>query len=262
MSRADCGGTGSVGDDVAYLTNDDYENLPEDDQEAFTVLATLSHSRLQQTETDTHGNLTWVAVMDYMNEVTALAEQLGIEGIHYSADYDQYHSEYSRFARSVEYRLAQIRIQRARRNRKSSISISGPGRERIQHYLERLKAEVHDADIPDKRKRALLDRIADFEVELAKKRFNLAAAMTVVAMVLAMSADSSDLFKDAPSLVNSIAEALGREKVEDDQALERVRLSYEPLKAIPDLRQPERSPAPNGEFGGGFPDDFADDVPF
>ena len=155
--------------DVAYLNEEDYENISEDDHEAFVSLASISRQRLYETETDNSGNLSWEAVMDYMNEVTALAHQLGIDGIHYNADYDQYHAEYARFVRTVEYQIAQIRIQKARRNRKSSISISGAGRERIQHYLERIKEEIRNAEIQEKRKQALLDRIADFEAEMTKK---------------------------------------------------------------------------------------------
>lgn len=254
-------GSGSV----AYLTDEDFENIPEDDHDAFASLVSISHRRLRQTEPDNHGNPTWDAVMDFMNEVTALAEQLGIEGIHYDSDYDQYHSEYARFTRSVEYQLAQIRLRRARRNRKSSISVSGPGRERIQHYLERIKEEVLSANIPEKRKRALLDRIADFEAELAKKRFSLAVAMTVVALVAATTADFSGALKDAPSLVDAISAVLGHEKQKDDEAQERLRLEYVPLKALPDLRpkpdpKPVRTASPT--FGGGFPDDLDDDVPF
>lgn len=251
-------------DSVAYLTDDDFENMPEDDHEAFVTLASICRDRLFDTPTDNNDNLTWEAVTDYMNEVTALAEQLGIEGIYYSPEYDTYHSEYARFARSVEYRLAQVRIQRARRNRKSSISISGPGRERIQHHLERLKAEISAADIPEKRKRTLLNRIADFETELAKKRFNLAAAMAVVALVAATAADFSGVLKDAPSLMDAISAVLGHEKQKDDEALERLRLEHEPLKAIPDMRpKPEPKPVQVARSAsGGFPDDLDEDVPF
>ena len=67
--------------DVAYLNEEDYENISEDDHEAFVSLASISRQRLYETETDNSGNLSWEAVMDYMNEVTALAHQLGIDGI-------------------------------------------------------------------------------------------------------------------------------------------------------------------------------------
>lgn len=250
---------------MAYLHEEDYENISEDDHEAFVSLASVSRQRLYDTETDSNGNLTWEAVMDYMNEVTALAHQLGIDGIKYDADYDQYHAEYARFVRAVEYQIAQIRIQKARRNRKSSVSISGAGRERIQHFLERLKEEVRNADIPEKRKQALLDRIADFEAELAKKRFNLAAAMAVVALVAAAAADFSGMLKDAPSFVDAISAVLGHEKQKDDEARERLRLQHEPLKAIPDMRQeeePKLSQVTRVSFGGGFSNDLDDDVPF
>lgn len=250
---------------MAYLTADDYDNISEDDHEAFVTLANISRERLYDTPTDSNGNLTWESLMDYMNEVTALADQLEIHGIHYDASYDNYHEEYARFVRSVEYRIAQIQIQRARRSRKSSIAISGPGRERIHHYLEKLKEEICAADVPEKRKQILLERIAEFELELAKKRFNLATAMAMVALVAATAADFSGVFKDVPSLTNAISVLLGKEKMSDDEACDRMRLEHEPLKAIPDMRTASTlkpSTSVRDSFGGDYTSEPDDDVPF
>jgi len=242
---------------MSYLREQDYDDLPEDDDEAFVRLEGLSRDRLHQADTDEHNNLTYQAAMRYMNEIAALADQFEISGITYNEECSDFHSEYGRFTRAVEYRVAQIRVQKARRARRNSVAISGSGRERIQHYLERVKAEIAGAEIPDKRKRELLGKIADFEAELSKKRFDLAKAMAVVALIAATAHDLTGILVESPKIMHSISEIIGAEKIDDE---ERAKLlpQREPFKAIPDFRP--KPPARNGTPA--FGDDLDDDVPF
>jgi len=220
---------------MAYLTDEDFDDLPDDDGEAFAKLESISRSRLMACERDQNDNLPFEEIMGYMNEVAALAAQFDIPDITYERDPNSVFSAFGDFTRRVEFRTVQIRAQRARRDRRNSIAISGPGRERIQHYIERLKAEIEAANIPEKRKRALMEKVADFEAELAKKRFNLAQAMMVVALVAASANDLGGAFDGVSKIVQSISEAIGTEKLEDEER-QRLLPPREPFKAIPDMR--------------------------
>lgn len=128
---------------MAFLTDDDFEDLPDDDGDAFVKLSDISRKRLMASPTDRDGELMFEDLVGYMNEVSALAEQFNIPDVSYDRDFNvNANAEFAMFTRAVEYRTVQIRARRARRERRNSVALSGQGRERIQHYLEKLKAEV------------------------------------------------------------------------------------------------------------------------
>jgi len=240
---------------MAFLRDEDFDDLPDDDGDAFLKLADISRRRLMEQPTDRDGEFQYEDVLGYMNEVAALAETYSIPDVVFNRDFENnFNVEFANFTRAFEYRAVQIRAQRARRDRRNSVALSGAGRERIQHHIERLKAEIEAATIPEKRKRALLDKIADFEAELAKKRFNLAQAMMVVALVAATANDFGGAYEGVTKIVHAISEALGAEKLEDEER-QRLLPPREPFKAIPDMRQPERQ-----QIAAFDADD--DDIPF
>jgi len=222
---------------MAFLKDEDFDDLPEDDGEAFAKLEAVSRDRLLMLQRDGDENLPYEEIMGYLNEVSALAAQFDIPDIIYEREPNSIYSAFGDFTRRVEFRTVQIRAQRARRDKRNSVAISGPGRERIQHHIERLRTEIETANIPEKRKRALLDKIAEFEAELAKKRFNLAQAMMLVALVAASANDLGGAFDGVMKIVHSISETIGTEKLEDEDR-QRLLPPREPFKAIPDMRPP------------------------
>lgn len=241
---------------MGYLTTDDYDDLPADDGEAFAKLEAISRERLHAVERDRDGDIPFEDMLRYMNEITALADQFEVSDISYDAQPEGHYShEFARFTRAVDYRLAQIRVRRSRRNQRDSVAITGAAREKIQHYLERLKEEVSGANIPDKRKKALLERIAEFEAELTKRRVNLAAIMTVIALVSSVVHDNVETLIDSPKIINSISTLIGAAKIEEEEATPRLP-KPEPFKAIPDLRS---KPV---QVANSFAADDEDDVPF
>lgn len=242
---------------MPFLKHRDYENLPENDEEAFSYLVSLIDERVKESETDNYGNLSFMTIGDYMNEVAALAEQFGIPDIYFTPPDEDYHGQYNRFQWSVQARLTRIRIAKSRRDTRLSVEVDGPARRRIQHYLEKLKAVISKADLDQKRARALLDRIKDLEVELAgAKRVNLAVVMAVVALTLQAAHDAGDILLDARKYAGAISRLVGSEKVKEPDALP----SASP-KRIEDQR-PSGKPTPVASRPKHEPPLYDDDVPF
>lgn len=240
---------------MGYLRNEDYDDLPSDDGEAFAKLEAISRERLYAEERDRDGDIRFEDMLRYMNEITALADQFAVTDIFYDAQPEGHYSqEFARFTRAVDYRLAQIRVRLSRRNQRESVAITGPTRERLQHYLERLKVEVNAASIPNKRKQALLEKIAEFEAELGKRRVNLAVVMTVVALVSSVVHDNIETLIEGPKIVQAISALFGAAKIEEDEAMPKLP-KPEPFKAIPDMRKPDRTVS-------ALDSDLDDDVPF
>jgi len=264
---------------MGYLTDKDYDNLPEDDGEAFCLLEGISRDRLYAADHDDQGDLHFEDMLRYMNEVSAIAAEFCLTGLDWNEEADSYSREFARFTRAVDAKLAQIRVQRARRDRRNSVALSGNSREKMQHYLERLKAEVSASNLPKKRQTSLLDKIAEFEAELAKPRFNLALAMSLVAMVTTIAHDGGEILVSAPHLTKAFLEIIGKEKQEEidkQEALPRYiqpkqlqdqrpavpKLSTSTALASPGFKTISTAKGHGGSFdSGGFADDL-DDVPF
>lgn len=225
---------------MPFLNHRDYENLPDDDEEAFSYLVSLIDERVKEAETDNYGNLSFMTIGDYMNEVTALANQFGIPDINFTPPDEDYQSQYNNFQWSVQARLTRFRVVKSRRDTRLSVEVAGPTRQRIQHYLEKLKAEITKANLDQKRVKALLERIKDLELELAGgKRVNLAIVMAVVALTLQAAHDAGDILLDARKYAGAISQLIGSEKVKEPDALPHAR-----PKRIEDQRpSPKKSPA-------------------
>lgn len=222
---------------MGFLKDADYADLPEDDGDAFAYLESVARERLF--ESDRYdGNLAYDEIMEFMNEVSALADHFEIPDISYDREANNAQVELGAFMRSVEYRTVQIKINRARREKRNSVELSGPARKRIQHHLEKLKSEIAESDLPEKRKRALLEKIADFEAELAKKRFNMIVAFGMVALVAATVSDTGSSFEHLSKLAHLISSEFGEEKaVEEEKLLP----PSQPFKALPDMSPKGRS---------------------
>lgn len=248
---------------MGFLRDDDYDDIPDDDLEAFSHLEAISRDRLDKRGRDQDDELYYEDMLRYMNEIAALANHFDIPDIAYDDQPDNYRVEFARFTRAVDYRLAQIRMQRARRVRRESVELSGSSRQRIQHHLEKLKVEVTASNLPDDRKRALLERIADFEQELAKKRFSLVVAMGLAALTLTAVHEFEGTLLDAPKAVELITAALGKAKVKEDEKAKRLP-PRQPFKEIPDMRRDNGDQEQTRKaVGDGFEDSAGDDdIPF
>lgn len=267
---------------MGFLTDEDYDDLPEDNGAAFSLLEGLSRNRLDEIGRDHHGDIAFEDMLRYMNEVTALAKEFELAGIDYNDEPQNYNHEFARFTRAVDAKLAQIRVQRARRNRRDSVALSGNSREKMQHYLERLKAEVSASNLPRKRKASLLDKIAEFETELAKPRFNLALALSFLAMVTATAHDSGEILISAPNITKVFLEMIGKDKQEEADKQDAL-IRYVQPKQLQDQRPTTPTVSTStalaqhtsfkmieagdfgstkGNFGGSFADDLDDDFPF
>ncbi|HEU0045235.1 hypothetical protein [Sphingomonas sp.] len=203
---------------MPFLTHRDFEDLPDNDEEAFSYLVSKIDERVSNAETDSHGNLTYMTIGDYMNEVGALAQQFSIPGISFTPPNDDYFDQYNKFQWSVQASLTRIRVTKARRDTHLSVDIAAPVRRKIHHYLEQLKTEIVNANLDAKRSRALLDRIKELEVELAGgKRVNLAVVMAVVALTLQATTDAGEMLLNARKYAGAISQLIGSEKVKEPQ---------------------------------------------
>jgi hypothetical protein len=230
---------------MGFLTSEDFDYLSEDDIEAFMKLEAISRGRLNPDNIDATG-LEYDPIVRYMNEISALAKEFGLDPLDFDYPPENGQLEYVRFTLAVDHRRARYFVQRSRRNNNGSAAITGAARKKIQHYIEKLRDEISAAPITEKRKKALLDKITELEGELSKRRVSLAAMMTVAALVSTIVHENVETLKEAPGLIQSISALFGSAK-EDEIELQRLS-KPEPQKAIPDMRNGLKNNSLTTEF--------------
>lgn len=168
---------------MSYLRDSDFFNLPEDDAEAFIHLEGISRTRLLESIHGEFSSDSYDAIYRYMNEITAIAMELNVGDLYFETETDSYNTEFKRFLMSVDSIIARLRVQRARRDRQGVLELTGAAHGTIQAHLVRLKSEIRATGMAETRKRSLLDKVDDLELDIVERRM---APETVVRFSPAM----------------------------------------------------------------------------
>ncbi|MEO1167687.1 MAG: hypothetical protein AAFW97_03135 [Pseudomonadota bacterium] len=244
---------------LPLLSREDLADLPDADQEAFVQLEEIARRRLYENgEDDQNGHVYYPHMAEYMTRVSALAEEFGVPGIQYNRSATT-ENEFNRFIHAVDFQTTQINVRVARENAKSLVDFRDNSRTKIQHHLEQMKQIIIESDIPERRARSLLDRISDFEKELAKRRVNIAVAMAVIALSLAAARDFQEIATDLVRPTEAITEVVSQEQVQHEETTQlRVELAKaKQLNAPPKAITDQTTDRAKGAF-----DELDDDVPF
>lgn len=168
---------------MGYLRDSDFFNLPEDDAEAFIHLEGISRTRLMENIRGEFSNESYDAIFRYMNEITAVAMELCVGDLYFDPETESYNAEFKRFLMAVDSIIARLRVQRARRDRHGVLELTNAAHGTIQAHLVRLKSEIRATGMAETRKRSLLDKVDDLELDIVERRM---APETVVRFSPAM----------------------------------------------------------------------------
>lgn len=251
------------------ITVTEMDDLPDDPATAFVQLERICRTRLNdyvaQTERYEHGD---DIRLEYMTVVASAAQAYGVADLGDPDDFtnDHFRTLYQR-AMAVATRLA-IAGKQARAL--DSVTIPSANKERLRSHLGILRTALEGADIGERKKRILTERLNDFEKELDKAKSNVTKILASVALVAAAINQTAkgivggeDVVIKLPETINAVNILLGREKLRELEA------APDPLP-LPPKPETKKLPSPSsrGAFGsvarsaGGFSDDLDDDVPF
>ncbi len=90
---------------MSYLTDADYDDLPEDNGAAFSKLEGLSRKRLHESSHDSDGDIRFEDMLRYMDEISAIAEEFGFDDVVYNEEPNHYSHEFARFTRLVDAKV-------------------------------------------------------------------------------------------------------------------------------------------------------------
>ncbi len=253
-----------------YVTQEEMDDLPEDDHLAFAAFARHAIHRMSEAtdKIDGSDNYGWQMIeewrYDFMNVVLAAAKRFKIEPfseLEMPAIGNFNESAYRQFKADLDFFMTQLAIDNTIRDRRDSVKISAPAKDRIRNYLHELRQCVDKANLPDSRKDALLKKLADFEAELDRHRLSLLAISRISLEIMMIPGGLWASAQITQKLLNNVLQVVAEEKVVDDE-----NRKLPPL-APPDKLLPPRKPSversvPSRPQPAAFDTDLDDDVPF
>ncbi|WP_206366421.1 hypothetical protein [Sphingomonas gei] len=195
----------------------------------------------------------------FMNVILAAAKRYEVEPF-YSMSVprrgDFKDDEYDQFVFDLEHYITQLVLDNSLRSRRDSVEILPKSKDALRSYVHSLRNCIETSQLTDAKREALLKKLDSFEAELEKKRLGLLSVAKVTFEVLAIPGAlwaSGDM---TVKLVTNVMQVVAEARAAEHEA--KPLPSTEPFKALMPPRPTKAAP----QFGGGFPDDLDDDVPF
>lgn len=241
-----------------------YEHLPQEANDQFAVLVRIAQSNLVRLLDDSNSHDFSTEVRSqFISTILGIAEALDIDGLPQIApgDLTDYGS-YTMFQVYLAGVVARVRLQGNLIAKPHSVELGRVTKAKILQDIEQLRRSIDQADIPEKKRAALRDKLDELEVELSKQRLSFARTMAIAASIMAIVGSGTVALanaSDATDTVMRVIRFIGEDKDKEEE--ERLRLAPPP-KALPDHTKPKSAaePAPSGTTSNY--DDLDDDIPF
>lgn len=234
-----------------------YESLPEQPELAFVYLDNAFLAEVvaaEQRGWGSDGGVPNSVYIEYIGKVLATRSELDIDilaGWISPTSQEFSYSTYLSFRQEVvEYRT-KISIRFGRRTRTFSARLAEKDKRTVRHYIAKIRDILDKSTISDKKKDALLDKLAAFQNEVDRDRTRLemfGAAIVEIAGYFGDAAEAADVHR----LANSIAKVIWGAKDEEMKEL--------PPPALPKrLDPPEKAPKTSLRT---LADELDDEIPF
>ncbi|GLK80628.1 hypothetical protein [Methylopila turkensis] len=157
------------------MTEDVYDNLPEDNEQAFVVLEAHFREILTQELSNEESNYSiWMHRADYANRIIAAARSLDILFIKdfrpppsSNRDDSDYFIELDRVVSNL---LIQIKINHARRRKTFSVHLDAPEKKKIHFYITQIRDCVAKSNLDNPKKEAIFGKLSSLQTEVDRDR--------------------------------------------------------------------------------------------
>lgn len=208
--------------DYELISDADYDTLPADPYRKFVAIEQICRRNMTaMINNDSSGEFDQFIRLQYMTIVSAIAEELGIEGADYHYTADNAYGSYQDFLRRVSGVVARIRL-RSPVNDQFSVRLANKTKGIIEYELDKLRTLIHASDLEEARKQRLLGKIEEFRTELHKQRLAYPPAMAALAFLAAGVAGTTSLLADAPAAIATITSLIGSDKEKEDAEVVRL----------------------------------------
>ena len=225
------------------ITDDQLDELPEDDLEAFVAFDSILRENLEPARM----NQGWAAEREYVAYILAFAEarniDLGVPPEVPEAD-PGFGSYFDMFQRRVDSFKVKARLELSARRKGSGIifRVAGNFKTQIGGHLTAIRKIVHEADLSEKKRDAIFRRIEKLQFEVDRDRTRAEAAT---------------------ALWLDISSAIGQGAKNLDPAIERLERIMKVFAQARDEDTPQLpAPAEQKRIPAPTPPPADDDIPF
>lgn len=164
-----------------FVTQEELDNLHDDPRMAFMELVNHAQRRLSELtvkfDPDDHyaSNQQDALEKSFMNIIIAAGKDFEIEpfaSMIVPRHEDYRNSDYEQFKSDLDHYITQLILRNRTKSKGESVAILPLSKEKIRVYVHGLRDCIEKASMDSAKKRALLDRLDDFEKELEKRRMS------------------------------------------------------------------------------------------
>jgi hypothetical protein len=169
---------------------DRFNNLPRDPELAFLELEEGYRNDLERLiENSEQSAAIDYHCREYMNNVIAIASELGIEDLRgWEVPNTNISTAYGAFSTAVKHHVVRFRLRHARRQNDQSVRLTPSEKARIRSYIEKIRTIVEESkDTPAGKKEAVFKLLAALTEEVDRDR----TRMEVVGAVSTQLADAA-----------------------------------------------------------------------
>ncbi|RUW85514.1 hypothetical protein [Mesorhizobium sp. M1E.F.Ca.ET.063.01.1.1] len=232
-----------------------FDNLPEDPQQAFVVLVGLFDEQLAD---DIRGNEegdTRLALISHMNKITGAARALHIDALSNweLPDHDNAYDAHHSFDLATKSIVLQFQIQKARIGQIYSVELDAATKARIHNLVNEIRQLIEAADLDERKKNSLFSKLNAFDADVDRARTRFDNGMLMGISIANLINKGADALKPANELLRRINELLGGAKSKEADP--------ERLPSPDDVKHIEKPKKQIRDFGRGSRE-LDDEIPF
>lgn len=210
-----------------FISQEQIDSLPEDGAAAFLEFVKIARKSLDERTSglDDDDERDWRRIQDarfgFMNVVVAAGRNYKIEPF---ASMDMptlggfSDTTHRQFILDVDHYMTQLLLGDGLRVRRDSVILSEDAKAKIRTHLHHLRETVAKSGLESKKREKLLERLAEFEAELEKRRLSMLAVARVTIEVLAMPGALSGSYEITQKLLGHVIQTVAQEKVAEDES--------------------------------------------
>lgn len=255
------------------VSDDDYNDLPEDDDLCFAAFESKIHASMDEKLDDDRRSSEYFQSIrsQYMASVYSVAIECGINTLPNPRfdNINNFYEAYNIFELAVQGEVARIRVRGRRSLGATSVQLLENTKTIINHHISRLRDAIIAANLPSDRKKELSGKLDELVEALEKRRLNLGKTMLVLGYVVAGLAGATTIASEGPaaithvqSAVAAIMKEVGTDKMSEDMAARRLAPPPKALPAPPSPSQVAALKAKGPSWEPKKPDDLEDEIPF
>jgi hypothetical protein len=247
-----------------FVTQEELDGLDEDPRKAFMQLVNYAQKSLfnQTSKINPENEYDWNRIEElqqkFMNVIVASGKKYEVEpfaSINIPKHSEYRTTDYKQFESDLDHYVTQLIIDNSLRTRKNSVGILQNSKEKIRDYVRALKTCIENAQMEEKKKQTLLDRLEDFEKELEKRRTNVMAVTMLALDILAVPGGAWASVEITQKLITNITQVFADSKSIEDQIKQIEKTT--PPKALSPPRKPMEKEKITNDL-----DSLDDDIPF